>query len=348
MPCIIRDNGLYIYGSLVKRGSHNELFMSALNMCKAIYIDQVLELDVEVDTTDKMVSGGTIRGRLILNGTDYTKNKNVRFVNVLFDNAYISVRNYFDTSFLLSTFNYSTLELYNTSTWTERTTILDCGFHNSSIVFRTPASNYNSYMYTHIIGTWFRDSSIRVEEGANVSDSSIVMSNFWFNRDGQCGICVDGHMFRTLIDSVVFESFVENPQNLYGISLGRNSIAPYLGLLNFLGRFTARIYNPHGIWLYSPRSVRTATKIVKAGTETVLIDDYGSFGVVPLKISFACSGETTLTIKYILYDDTVIEKTYEFIDRLDVDPSDAHISSNIVSSIIAVSNTDCVATVLGI
>lgn len=322
--------------------------MSALNMCKAIYIDQVLELDVEVDTTDKMVSGGTIRGRLILNGTDYTKNKNVKFVNVLFDNAYISVRNYFDTSFLLSTFNYSTLELYNTSTWTERTTILDCGFHNSSIVFRTPASNYNSYMYTHIIGTWFRDSSIRVEEGANVSDSSIVMSNFWFNRDGQSGIHVDGSMFRTMLDKVVFESFVENPQNLYGIRLGRNAIAPFLGLLNFLGRFTSRIYNPYNVWLYSWKTVKTRTINVAANTETVLIDDYGSFGVVPLKISFSCNGETTLTIKYILYDDSVIEKTYNFNDRMDVDPSDAHINSNIISSIIALSSTNCVATVLGI
>jgi hypothetical protein len=67
----------------------------------------------------------------------------------------------------------------------------------------------------------------------------------------QTGILVEGSMFQTLLAGLVFESFTETPENLYGIALAETAITPpiFAGGITFLGNWTARIHNPFSKWI---------------------------------------------------------------------------------------------------
>ena len=95
---------------------------------------------------------------------------------------------------------------------------------------------------------------INVETSAEFSDSQLQDVRFWLGADGstnQTGILNNGSMDQTLLQGVVFESFTDQPHNMFAIDLGQNSDPAALldGAVSFLGNWTARIYNPYSKWV---------------------------------------------------------------------------------------------------
>jgi hypothetical protein len=97
---------------------------------------------------------------------------------------------------------------------------------------------------------------------------------------------VYGSMYQTLLFGVVFESFADQPYNLFAIDLGKTANpAPILdGGVSFLGNWTARIHNPFSIWI---SSVGSAFKRENVNVPVGLKNQYGdnvSIQALPLKI----------------------------------------------------------------
>jgi hypothetical protein len=92
----------------------------------------------------------------------------------------------------------------------------------------------------------------------------------WLGEYGvtnQTGLLVDGSMFKTLLSSVVFESFATFPQNMYAINIGdHTNPAPILNEgISFLGNWTARVFNPNNVWLSGAGGVFRRSEEVPIG-----------------------------------------------------------------------------------
>jgi hypothetical protein len=202
--------------------------------------------------------------KLIVKGGNYASSQNNLVSGLTVVNGTLIIEDSFGTTVTNMAFlNCSTaLEVANTATWSEGTKIEDCRFAYSreSIVFRTPTGNATgSYASSKISRCFFNiiDDSvgITVEEDAEFSDSQLQDMRLWLGEDGlsrnQTGLQVDGSMHQTLLSGVVFESFADYPDQLYAISLGNTSVTPptLSGHVSFLGKWTAKIYNPYGKWI---------------------------------------------------------------------------------------------------
>ena len=139
------------------------------------------------------------------------------------------------------------IELANTKSWSENTKIEDCHFINATegIAFRTPVGNATgSYASSQIDRCFFnlRDNSIgvNVEPLAEFSDSQMQDVRIWMGQDGvtnQTGLLLDGTMTQSLLVGVVFESFTDQPNNIYAIDIGQTAKYPPIldGGVSFLG-----------------------------------------------------------------------------------------------------------------
>jgi hypothetical protein len=257
-----------------------------------------LTSDVEIlnkKNTRIVSDGATILGNgysVIIKGDSYTRAQYNVMSGLNIVNGTIRIENSFATTISDMTFENSTtaIELVNTETWTEGTKIDNIHFTNcaESIAFRTPMANATgSYASTEVSRCFFNqeDNSIgiNVERLAEFSDSQLLNSRFWLGETGktnQTALLVDGSMFQTLVSSVVFESFADVPERLYAIVVGEHANpAPIIdGGVSFLGNWTARVYNPHNIWLSGVGGVFRRTETIPVGTdnqfgETVDIHD---------------------------------------------------------------------------
>lgn len=244
----------------------------ALARGKAVYLNPgtyILDQDVLVSNkmNAKIVSdGATVLGnghKIIITGDNYTTSKYAVISGLTLIDATIRIENSFATTVSNIVFeNTSTaIELANTNSWSEYTEITDCHFINATegIAFRTPTGNATgSYASSQINRCFFnlRDNSvgINVEPLAELSDSQIQNVRFWLGEDGrtnQTGLKVDGSMYQTLLFGVVFESFTDDPNNMYAIDIGQTANpAPILdGGVSFLGNWTSRVHNPYSIWI---------------------------------------------------------------------------------------------------
>jgi hypothetical protein len=211
--------------------------------------------------------GATVIGNgksIIIKGDNYTDSQYNTISGFRITNGTLRIENSFATTVSDMVFENSraAIELANTNTWTEGTQIENVQFTNSteSIAFRTPADGNatGSYASTEIKRCFFKliDNSvaINVEPDAEFSDSQLQNSRIWMGENGQTnqtGLRLEGSMHQTLITAVVFESFATSPQNLYAIAIGENAVTtPTLdGGVSFLGKWTARIFNPFSIWI---------------------------------------------------------------------------------------------------
>ena len=238
-----------------------------------IYIkpgNYTLGADVQVynKINAKIVSdGASVIGngnKLTIKGDNWTCSQYNLISGLEIVNGTLRIENSFGTTVSNMVFvNCSTaLEIANTETWSEGTKIENCHFINStaSIVFRTPSGNATgSYASTEITRCFFNflDDSVGiiVERLAEFSDSQLQHVRMWMGEHGfmrnQTGLRVDGSMHQTLLSNVVFESFADNPDQLYAISLGETSITPPIlaGGISFLGNWTAMIHNPFNKWI---------------------------------------------------------------------------------------------------
>jgi hypothetical protein len=247
---------------------------NALSGGKSIYLNggtYTLTGNVNVSNklNPKIISDGAVivgNGyKIIIRGDDYTTSKYATISGLTLINATIRVENSFGVTIENTLFQNTTtgIEFANTNTWTEYTKIENCQFINASegIAFRSPAENgTGSYSSSQIDRCSFniRDNSvgINIEPLAEFSDCQLQDVRFWLGEDGahnQTALLNNGAMSQTLLFGVVFESFTDAPNDVFGIDLGETcDSAPVLdGGVSFLGNWTAKIHNPYGIWLSS-------------------------------------------------------------------------------------------------
>ena len=246
--------------------------------------------------------GATIIGngkKLTIRGDNYSSSQYNLISGLKIVNGTVRIENSFGTTVSEMVFeNCSTaLEIANTETWSEGTTIDNVHFINSteSIAFRTPTGNATgSYASTEISRCFFNllgnSEVINVDRNAEYSDSQLLNSRLWLGENGehnQNGLLVCGTMFQTLISGVVFESFAAAPANLYAVVLDKNAVTPptFDGGMSFLGNWSARIYNPYSKWVSGLGSVfRKENVNIPIG----LSNEYGATEIIherPLTIS---------------------------------------------------------------
>ncbi len=269
-------------------GSASEALNSALSEGKSVYLNAgtyTLTADVFVKNklNPKIVSdGATIEGnghKITVYGDNYTSSQYATISGLNIVNATLRVENSFastitDTKFINSTV---ALEFANTNTWSEYNKIENCQFINNTdgIVFRTPINGTRigndlgnatgSYASSVIDRCSFNlldfSVGITVEPLAEFSDSQIMDTRFWMGqndvRSNQTALKVDGSMYQTLLQGVVFESFANEPIYMFAIDLESNcDPAPILdGGVSFLGNWTAKVHNPYAVWLSAAGSV---------------------------------------------------------------------------------------------
>ena len=274
---------------------------------KAVYLNPgtyILDQDVVVSNkmNSKIVSdGATVLGngrKIIITGDNYTTSKYAVISGLTLINATIRIENSFATTVSNIIFqNASTaIEIANTNSWSEYNEITDCHFINSTegIAFRTPSGNATgSYASSQINRCFFnlRDNSvgINVEPLAELSDSQIQDIRFWLGENGrtnQTGLKVDGTMYQTLLFGVVFESFTDDPYNMYAMDIGQTANpAPIIdGGVSFLGNWTSRIHNPYSIWISGVGSAFNRENVnVPVGLNNMFGDNV-TIQTLPLKI----------------------------------------------------------------
>jgi len=250
----------------------------ALSQGKSVYLNAgtyTLTDDIIVSNklNAKIVSdGATINGnghKIVIHGDEYTTSQYAFISGLTIINATIRVENSFGTTIANTNFINTTtgIELANTNTWSEFNKIENCQFINATegIAFRTPINNATGSYASSVVERCsfkIRDFSvgINVEPLAEFSDSQVQDVRFWmgeYDRANQTALLVDGSMCQSLLLGVVFESFTAEPVYIFGIDLGETcgSAPIFGGGVSFLGNWTARIYNPHGVWLSGVGSV---------------------------------------------------------------------------------------------
>jgi len=254
----------------------------------------------------------TIQGngnRIWVFGDNYTTSQSLLVSGIYFVNCTVRVENSFGSTIEDSKFANSTaaLEFANTNTWSEYNKVENCQFFNNTagIVFRTPVNGTRigsdtgnatgSYASSVIDRCTFNlldfSVGISVERLAEFSDSQILNTRFWMGenevRSNQTALIVDGSMYQTLLQGVVFESFANNPIYMFAVEIGPNcDPAPIFGSgVSFLGNWTARVHNQEAIWLSADGTIFSRIdEVVPVGTS----GQYGSnisIQCKPLRIS---------------------------------------------------------------
>jgi hypothetical protein len=254
------------------------------------------------------------------------------------------------------------LEFANSDTWTEGTKIENSHFINCTegIAFRTATGNATgSYASSEIDRCFFNQYensiAINVENQTELSNSLIQNVRIWTGEKGntnQTGIRMAGTMSQTLLTDVVFESFTDVPNLMFGIDLlGSADATPIIdGAVTFLGNWTARIHNPSSKWIYGSGSVFDRENMpVPVGTN-------GQFGQTvtivptPLKIdtfkpkisvqgSFSHNETVTVRIQIEYLDNSVSSVTRTFTGSSSVWLSDDELlqlfpSQNVIYALI--------------
>ncbi|MCW4005747.1 MAG: hypothetical protein NWF04_04015 [Candidatus Bathyarchaeota archaeon] len=244
------------------------------NLTSDVYVNNKKNARLDSDGATLVLNGG----KIIVAGETYEQSQNNQVSGFKIVNGTLRIENSFQTTVANMIFESCVVgvELANTDKWTECTKIDTVHFNmcTQGLVFRTNTSNYaagktstGSYTNTQITRCYFnlRDNAtaITVEPHAEFTDSQLCNIRIWvgeFDHYNQTGLQMDGSMYQTLLDNVVFESFANGDLNnalIYAIKLGGTAYqSPNLQSgVNFLGRWTARIYNPHGNWVFGAGGV---------------------------------------------------------------------------------------------
>lgn len=250
----------------------------ALSQGKSVYLNTgtyILTEDIMISNklNAKIVSDGAIINgnghKIVIHGDEYTTSQYALVSGLSIINATIRVENSLGTTITNTNFINTTtgIEFANTNTWSEFNKIENCQFINATegIAFRTPTNNATGSYASSVVERCsfkIRDFSvgINVEQLAEFSDSQVQDVRFWmgeYDRANQTALLVDGSMCQSLLLGVVFESFTSEPVYIFGIDLGETceSAPIFGGGVSFLGNWTARIYNPHGVWISGVGSV---------------------------------------------------------------------------------------------
>jgi hypothetical protein len=262
------DAGLVLNQALT---SGNSVYVKADEYTFNSNIDILNKKNARLDS-----DGATLQlnqNSVVIRGDDFSHSQNNQISGLIIVNGTTRIENSFRTTVTNMIFENCTVavELANTNTWTEGTRIDTVHFDKCTqgIVFRTnttrgPAegNSTGSYANTQITRCYFnqRDNSlaVTVEAQAEFTDGQMQNVRIWmgeFDKYNQTGLQLDGSMYKTLLDGVVFESFASLPLDnafFYAIKIGKTAFqAPVITSgVNILGNWSARIFNPYGVWVY--------------------------------------------------------------------------------------------------
>ncbi len=276
--------------------------------------------------------------RIFVFGDNYTASTDPLISGVYFVNCTLRVENSFGATIEDCKFANATtaLEFANTNTWSEFNKVENCQFFNNTqgIVFRTPVNGTRigndvgnatgSYASSVIDRCTFNlldfSVGISVEYLAEFSDSQILNTRFWMGeneiRSNQTALSVDGSMYQTLLQGVVFESFANNPIYMFAVEIGPNcDPAPIFGEgVSFLGNWTARVHNQGATWLSADGTIFTRiNEYVPVGTG----GQYGgniSIDCKPLRIS-EFKPKITVDGSFSHNETVTVRVRIEFIDN---------------------------------
>jgi hypothetical protein len=276
-------------------------------------------------------------GRIIIYGNTYNQSKRNRITGFIFNGAKSGVRieNSFASKIEDCEFDGCNIgiELINTKTWTELTSIENVYFYGCrrGLVFSTNSANgTDSYMGTKVEHALFSlraegDIGIDVEQGANYGDSFFSSLKFWFKANGTIGFRHNGSAERAVLLRASFENFADPYSPVIGIQI-LSTYAPYLMQPFWYGEWVVKIDNPNSVWLYGVGSLRKETdRTVNIGvdntygTETILHSGQG-FSTFAPKIRITRGGtfgdEETITVRvrFIFIDGTTSSLILEYVD----------------------------------
>ncbi len=250
----------------------------ALTQGSSVYLDKGnFNLTEDIVVSNKwnikiVGDGAVINGnghKIIIRGDNYTASKYPLISGLIINDGTLRIENSFGATITSMIFQNSTvgLEFVNSDTWTEGTKIENCHFINCTegIAFRTPTGTATgSYASSEINRCFFNqyDNSvaINVENQTEFSNSQLQDVRIWIGENGgynQTGLRLGGTMSQSLLIGVVFESFSNSPDLLFGIDLLESADATPIidGGVSFLGNWTARIHNPYSIWISAAGSI---------------------------------------------------------------------------------------------
>lgn len=225
------------------------------------------KLNIKIAGDNAVINGND--KKIIIRGDNYTCSKYPIVSGLVLNNCTIRIENSFGASIINNLIKNCAvgIEFVNSDTWTEGTKIENCHFINCTegIAFRTPIGNATgSYASSEITRCFFNlyDNSIgiNVENLAELADSKLETVRFWigeYDNTNQTGIRMAGTMSQSLFNGVVFESFANYPNDLFGIDIieTANAMPIIQGGVTFLGNWSARIHNPHSKWIYGVGSI---------------------------------------------------------------------------------------------
>jgi hypothetical protein len=250
----------------------------ALTSGSSVYLDKgTFNLTGDIVVSNKwnvkiVGDGAVINGNghtIVIRGDNYTSSKYSTVSGLVINDGTVRIENSFGATITNMIFQNSLvgLEFANSDTWTEGTKIENCHFINCTegIAFRTPTGNATgSYASSEINRCFFNqyDNSvaINVENQTEFSNSQLQNVRIWIGENGafnQTGLRLGGTMSQSLLIDVVFESFSDAPDLLFGIDILESADATPIidGGVSFLGNWTSRIHNPYNVWISAAGSL---------------------------------------------------------------------------------------------
>jgi hypothetical protein len=276
--------------------------------------------------------------RVVLNGTDFTRSQYNQISGFIVFNGTVRVQNSFRTTITNMIFKNCTvgLELANTNTWTEATRIDTIHFSDCAqgLVFRrnttdpllsSSTGSTGSYGSTEISRCYFNqlDNSVAItlENRSELTDSYINDLRIWIGEYGsfnQTGLLMGGSMFKTVMNNIVFESFASMPlenASVYAISIQKSSyeMPIFESTVNFLGAWTARIYNPDSAWIFGVGGVyRRMGFPVPVG-----IGDYGPTQIIQVQPATIATFTPKINVQGTFFgsETVTVRIRLEFVDN---------------------------------
>jgi hypothetical protein len=277
--------------------------------------------------------------KVVVNGTDYSRSQYNQISGLIILNGTVRIQNSFRTTVTNMIFQNCTvgLELANTNTWTEATRIDTIHFSDCAqgIVFRTNTTDAlsslsstgstGSYANTELTRCYFNqlDNSIAItlENRSELTDCYINDVRIWigeFGRTNQTGLKMGGSMFKTVMNNIVFESFASLPldnASIYAISIEESSyqMPIFESAVNFLGAWTARVYNPNNGWIFGVGGVYRRMGIAIP----VGIGDYGATQIIQAQPATIATFTPKITVQgsFLNGENVTVRIRLEYVDN---------------------------------
>ncbi|MGF3523298.1 MAG: hypothetical protein ACQXXJ_09445, partial [Candidatus Bathyarchaeia archaeon] len=273
-----------------------------------------------------------LNGHVILvRGDTYQFSQNNHISGLKIFNGTLRIENSFRTTITNMIFENCTvaLELANTNTWTEGTKIETVHFDKctQSMIFRTNRTEATgSYGNTEINRCYFNlldnSTAITVEQNAELTNSQLQNVRIWigeFGQYNQTGLLINGSMYHTLLDGVVFESFATGQLKdamLYAINIGytANEGPTLQAGVSFLGAWTARVYNPYSKWIYGSGGVFKQENL----SVPVGVFAYGQAATVQLRPATITNFKPQITVQgsFNANESVTVRVRLEFVDNV--------------------------------